>query len=117
MMAEVVDLGTGEIKDAGEGKSIEEMPFEELDRSLDGTQKQTSLEFGSEYSVAHSTLKIKAPPVMTVNGQFRDGDKVKVTIEVEVYDVTFPPIKDRTGNKLGIERKHLAEVIDWEAAS
>lgn len=112
-----IDPETGEIlPDAEEaGQTLENMDIDVLDPSLKGTETQMDFNLGSSYEVRQSTLKV---PMITKNvtGQFADGDRVKLLVEVEVEDFNFKPITDRTGNKLGVERIHKAVVIDVRPA-
>jgi hypothetical protein len=99
-----VDPQTGELI------SIEDMGDVVPGVALPGSQEQLSFDLGSEYSLADSTLKLSPIAPLSVDGQFREGDRVKVVIEVEVEYVAFPPIKDR-GFRVGTERRHFGQVV------
>jgi hypothetical protein len=97
--------------DTGERISIEDMPPEVvLGASLTGTEEQLSFDLGSEYQLSDSTLKLATVPSMSVTGQFREGDRIKVVLEIEVEYVAFPPIKDR-GFRVGTERRHFGQIL------
>jgi hypothetical protein len=78
--------------------------------TLVGSQEQLSFDLGSQYNLSDSTLKLSSLPTMSVDGQFREGDRVKVILEIEVEYVSFPPIKDR-GFRVGTERRHFGQVL------
>jgi hypothetical protein len=95
--------------DTGERVSIEDMePV--LGAALTGTEEQLSFDLGSEYNLSDSTLKLVQVPSMSVDGQYREGDRVKVVLEVEIEYISFPPVKDR-GFRVGTERRHFAQVL------
>jgi hypothetical protein len=96
----------------GNTQSIEDMQQDEtvLGAAINGTSEQLSFDLGSEYSLSESTLKLAQVPTMTVHGQFSEGDRVKVMLEIEVEYVAFPPIKDR-GFRVGTERRHIGQVM------
>jgi len=96
----------------GSTQSIEDMAGDEtvLGAAINGTSEQLSFDLGSEYNLTDSTLKLAQIPTMTVNGQFSEGDRVKVLLEIEVEYVSFPPIKDR-GFRVGTERRHIGQVM------
>jgi hypothetical protein len=96
--------------ETGQKVSIEDMPPEVLGASLSGTEEQLSFDLGSEYQLSDSTLKLASVPSMSVTGQFREGDRIKVVLEIEVEYVAFPPIKDR-GFRIGTERRHFGQVL------
>lgn len=92
--------------------SIEDMePV--LPSALPGSQEQLSFELGSEYNLSDSTLKLSAIPPLTVDGQYVEGDRIRVILEVEVEYISFPPIKDR-GFRVGTERRHFGQVMSAE---
>lgn len=110
-MAKRSDNGSGQLVDpeTGEKVSIEDMePV--LGASLVGTQEQLSFDLGSEYQLSDSTLKLATVPSMTVDGQYSEGDRIKVVLEIEVEYIAFPPIKDR-GFRVGTERRHFGQVL------
>ena len=47
---------------------------------------------------------------MAVDGQYREGDRVRVVLEIEIEYVAFPPIKER-GFRVGTERRHFGQVL------
>jgi hypothetical protein len=97
--------------DTGERVSIEDMdPETALGAALPGTEEQLSFDLGSEYSLNDSTLKLVQVPSMSVDGQYREGDRVKVILEVEIEYISFPPVKDR-GFRVGTERRHFGQVL------
>lgn len=97
--------------ETGEQVSIEDMePETALGTALVGTEEQLSFDLGSEYQLSESTLKLTAVPSMTVDGQYREGDRVKVVLEIEIEYVAFPPVKDR-GFRVGTERRHFGQVL------
>jgi hypothetical protein len=105
--------GNGQLVDpeTGERVSIEDMePNEVLGAALTGTSEQLSFDLGSEYQLSDSTLKLAQIPSMSVSGQFAEGDRIKVIMEIEVEYVSFPPIKDR-GFRVGTERRHIGQVL------
>ena len=77
---------------------------------LAGTEEQLCFDLGSEYQLSDSTLKLIQVPSMSVDGQYREGDRIKVILEIEVEYVAFPPIKDR-GFRVGTERRHFGQVM------
>lgn len=81
-----------------------------LGRTLEGSEEQLSFELGSQYDLKDSTLKVATIPLITVSGQFQEGDRFKVLLEVEIEHLAFPPIKDR-GFRVGTERRHHAQVL------
>jgi hypothetical protein len=92
-------------------QSIEDMePV--LRALLPGTQEQLTFDLGSEYNLSDSTLKLTTGsiPAMSVDGQFKEGDRIKVILEIEVEYIAFPPIKDR-GFRVGTERRHHGVVL------
>jgi len=78
--------------------------------ALPGTHEQLSFDLGSEYNLAGATLKLGTVSPLVVDGQYQEGDRIKVLLEVEVEYVSFPPIKDR-GFRVGTERRHHGVVI------
>lgn len=97
--------------ETGEKVSIEDMDHQEvLGARLVGTEEQLSFDLGSEYQLSDSTLKLVQVPSMSVDGQYREGDRIKVILEIEVEYVSFPPIKDR-GFRVGTERRHFGQVM------
>lgn len=99
---------------ASEFVSIEDMEPDTIEGSaLPGSQQQLSFDLGSEYNLAFSTLKLGAVPALRVDGQFHEGDRVRVILEIEVEYVAFPPIKDR-GFRVGTERRHHGLVLSAE---
>ena len=95
--------------ETGQHVSIEDMePV--LGASLTGTAEQLSFDLGSEYQLSESTLKLAPVPAMSVAGQFAEGDRIKVVLEIEVEYISFPPIKDR-GFRVGTERRHFGQVL------
>jgi hypothetical protein len=89
--------------------SIEDMePV--LPAALPGTQEQLSFDLGSQYNLSDSTLKLSALPSLTVDGQYAEGDRIQVVLEVEIEYIAFPPIKDR-GFRVGTERRHHGFVL------
>jgi hypothetical protein len=96
--------------------SIEDMNTNMVPGSaLPGSQEQLSFDLGSEYNLALSTLKLTGVPSLSVDGQFHEGDRVRVILEIEVEYVAFPPIKDR-GFRVGTERRHHGLVLSAEPA-
>jgi hypothetical protein len=96
--------------------SIEDMEPDTLEGSaLPGSQQQLTFDLGSEYNLAFSTLKLGAVPALRVDGQFHEGDRVRVVLEIQVEYVAFPPIKDR-GFRVGTERRHHGLVLSAEPA-
>jgi hypothetical protein len=81
--------------------------------ALPGSQEQLTFDLGSEYNLALSTLKLGTVPSLSVDGQFHEGDRVRVVLEIEVEYIAFPPIKDR-GFRVGTERRHHALVLSAE---
>lgn len=105
---QLVDKDTGEVVGSG---SIEMMTEEAVGGTpIGGTEEQLSFDLGSEFALSDSTLKLTAVPVMTVEGQFQEGDRIKIVLEVEVEHLAFPPIKSR-GFRVGTERRHIAQVL------
>ena len=104
----LVDPESGEL--IGEQQSIEGLAAEPHGAPIPGTEEQLNFDMGSEYQLNDSTLKIVAPPIMAVSGQFQEGDKIKVVLECEIEHLSFPPIKSR-GFRVGTERRHTAQVI------
>lgn len=92
--------------------SIEDMEGQQavLVAALPGSQEQLSFELGSEYNLSDSTLKLPPLPPLTVEGQFDEGDRLKIVLEVEIAYIAFPPIKDR-GFRVGTERRHYGQVL------
>jgi hypothetical protein len=78
--------------------------------ALKGTEEQLSFELSSEHALQESTLKLSAVPPLAVDGQYKEGDRVRVVLEVVVEHVAFPPIKAR-GFRVGTERRHHAQVV------
>lgn len=101
-------------KQADQEQTEEYVSIEDMDvmpgPSLPGTQEQLSFDLGSDYNLALSTLKLSSIPPLSVEGQFREGDRVRIELEVEVEYVAFPPIKDR-GFRVGTERRHHGLVL------
>jgi hypothetical protein len=94
--------------------SIEDMDLNVVPgAALPGSQEQLSFDLGSEYNLALSTLKLSSIPSLAVDGQFHEGDRVRVVLEIEVEYVAFPPIKDR-GFRVGTERRHHGLVLSAE---
>ena len=93
--------------------SIEDM--EQQDESmivsaLPGTQEQLSFDLGSQFNLSDSTLKLPPIPPLTVDGQYQEGDRIQVILEIEIEYIAFPPIKDR-GFRVGTERRHFGQVL------
>lgn len=107
--------GSSGLVDPETGQSIEEMEPETIGAALTGTEEQLSFDLGSEYQLSESTLKLNTVPSMSVDGQYREGDRVKVVLEIEVEYVAFPPIKDR-GFRVGTERRHFGQVLSASTA-
>ena len=94
--------------------SIEDMEPDTLEGSaLPGSQQQLTFDLGSQYNLAFSTLKLGAVPALRVDGQFHEGDRIRVILDIEVEYVAFPPIKDR-GFRVGTERRHHGMVLSAE---
>jgi len=93
--------------------SIEDMPVAE-GPAIPGTGEQLSFDLGSQYNLAFSTLKLSSIPSLAVDGQFQEGDRVRIELEVEVEFMSFPPIRDR-GFRVGTERRHHAVVLSASA--
>jgi hypothetical protein len=98
------------VDEQGEKESLEDMDVAVLGSPIVGTAEQLSFDLGSEYDLSDSTLKLAPVPPMAVQGQFAEGDRIKVVLELEVEYVAFPPIKDR-GFRVGTERRHFAQVL------
>lgn len=111
-MAKSSDNGSSLVDpETGDKVSIEDMESEAiLGARLVGTEEQLSFDLGSEYQLSDSTLKLVQVPSMSVDGQYREGDRIKVILEIEVEYVSFPPIKDR-GFRVGTERRHFGQVL------
>ena len=102
----------GEIGGDEEGKSIDDLAEDEtFGYELRGTEEQLSFEVGSEYELRSAFVKIPAAGELGVVGQFREGDRIKVLLEIEVEHVSFPPIKHK-GFRVGTERLHHVQIID-----
>jgi len=93
---------------ADEHIAIEDMTAE--GPALLGTEEQLSFDLGSQYNLAMSSVKLGSIPLIAVDGQYQEGDRLRVTLEVEVGYISFPPIKDR-GFRVGTERRHHADII------
>jgi hypothetical protein len=97
-------------------QTIEEMVEEAPSRSdlrdyaIQGTQEQLSFDLGSEYALRDSSLLIGKLPPITVEGQYQEGDRLKVLVEVEISYLAFPPIKHK-GFRVGTERRHHGEAV------
>lgn len=79
-----------------------------------GTSKQLSFtaKFDKELKLDKSTLKVKVPAKgYEGEGEFQSGDTFEATVRVVVDRLEFKPIRDRYGNRIGVERIHHA-VID-----
>lgn len=112
----VVDPDTGEVKEANlDDKSLEDLAAEDVFGSaLTGTEEQLSFDLGgAQFRLASSTLKLTAIPAITVDGQFQEGDRVRVVMDVEIEHIAFPPIKSR-GFRVGTERRHVGTVLAVE---
>lgn len=109
-MAKSNDNGQLVDPETGDKVSIEDMEPEILGAPLVGTDEQLSFDLGSEYQLTDSTLKLTAIPQMSVQGQYQEGDRIKVILEVEVEYLSFPPVKDR-GFRVGTERRHFGQVL------
>jgi hypothetical protein len=96
--------------ETGDRVSIEDMEPEVLGARLQGTDEQLSFDLGSEYQLSDSTLKLTSVPSMGVTGQYSEGDRIKVILEVEIEYISFPPVKDR-GFRVGTERRHYGQVL------
>lgn len=115
-MAKSDNNGNSSLVDPDTGQSIEDMdPESTLGAALTGTEEQLSFDLGSEYQLSESTLKLNSVPSLSVDGQYREGDRVKVVLEIEVEYVAFPPIKDR-GFRVGTERRHFGQVLSASTA-
>lgn len=103
------DHDNGHVIDGEERISIEDMD-PALGHPLQGTEQQLSFDLGSEYDLSDSTLKLPPVPLMTVEGQYQEGDRIKLVLEIEVEYIAFPPVKDR-GMRVGTERRHHGQVL------
>lgn len=122
-MADVLRIhpDTGEITDDPMGvevengdRTLEGMEPSDFIEGVVGTEKQLNFTVGSAFSVNRSTLVVPKPPAINVKeGQFKEGDTLTLTMEVEVEKVHFDPIYDSSKNKLGVERKHVAKFEQW----
>ena len=108
-----VDVNTGEILDEDgdpTGRTLEDLTDEYTPPYLvRGSQQQMSLDIGAEgQAVVSSILKLKADKFPIV-GQYKFGEKVRLTIEVEIEDVDFKAIRSSyTHEIVGMERIHTA---------
>lgn len=68
----------------------------------------------SEDDPLSSSLAAKLPKLW-VDGQYQIGDRVRVTVELEVEAVGFVPVRDK-GMRIGTERVHRAEYVGHERA-
>lgn len=111
MKGKIVDKETGEVvAESEEQGTLEGMPAVEMPGPLTGSEEQLSFDMGSHYALNTSTLKIGAIPLLTVEGQYKEGDRLRVIVEVEVESIAFPPVKHR-GFRVGTERRHLAQPL------
>lgn len=110
-MAKSNDNGQLVDPETGDKVSIEDMePEGALGAPLVGTDEQLTFDLGSEYQLTDSTLRLTAIPTMAVTGQYQEGDRIKVVLEVEIEYLSFPPVKDR-GFRVGTERRHYGQVM------
>ena len=95
-------------ENGSESRTIEALADDASTMPLQGSE-QLSFEMGSEYRLADSTLRLAATGI-TIDGQFQEGDRVKLLVEAEVEYVSFPPIRSK-GHRVGTERRHHAQVL------
>jgi hypothetical protein len=99
------------VDEQGERESLDDMDGPEvLGSPIEGTAEQLSFDLGSEWDLSDSTLKLAPVPPLAVQGQFSEGDRVRVVLEIEVEYIAFPPIKDK-GFRVGTERRHFGQIL------
>ena len=120
-----VDAETGEVLDgpwgageepdpSAEGKSLEDMHPDDFFDGLFGSDPQMSFDLGSDFIVSRSSLKIGPIPEIPVRGQWKDGEKIRLEIEVQIEQVHFKPVTTKTGQRVGTERHHRAVVLSCD---
>jgi hypothetical protein len=77
---------------------------------LIGTEEQLSFDLGSQYGLKESSVKLLAPSAFAVEGQYQEGDRIQIVLDVEIEYIAFPPLRDR-GFRVGTERRHFATVL------
>lgn len=103
--------GAEEEGEEGEAKTLEGMTPDDFFDGLFGTDDQLSFDLGSDYTVARSSIKIGSIPEIPARGQWKDGEKIILQIEVEVDGILFKPITTKGGARIGTERHHKARVL------
>lgn len=94
-----------------DGKALDDMEPDDFFDGLFGTDPQLTFDLGSDFVVHRSSLKIGAIPEIPVRGQWKDGEKIVLEIEVEVEQIHFKPVTTKTGQRIGTERHHKAVVL------
>lgn len=95
------------------GKSLEDLEPDDFLEGLAGTEDQMSMDFGSEFALLRSTVKLPAPPVMPVKGQYKDGDELVFLVTAVVEEVHFKGIRETQGKRkvrVGTARHHVMRV-------
>lgn len=113
-----VDADTGEVlgkapPSSGEGRTIEEMAQDESLWTfplVQGSQTKLTLNVGGR-RVTNAVLKVKVPELL-VNGQFAEGDRLKLEVVLEVSDVDFKLVRSE-GRVVGKKRVHTADAVGW----
>jgi hypothetical protein len=106
-----VNADTGEVGDTG--KTLEELAEEAAADPpfMRGSTRQLSFDVGGRDDLISSRIKIPGGEFPLL-GQFPQGKRIRIELDIEIEDIHFKAVRDREGLKVGRERIHKAVVID-----
>lgn len=96
------------------GKTLDELTAEAAADPpfMRGSSRQLSFDVGGRADdLIGSRLKIPSGDYPLL-GQFPQGKRVRVILELEIEDIHFKSVRDREGMRVGRDRIHQAVVID-----
>ena len=100
---------------AENGKTLEQLAeeAEEMEEGtyVRGSNRQLSFDVGGKADDLLSSKIILAGEQFPVLGQFPQGKRIRLTVEIEIGDITFQQVKDKAGNVVGRRRIHKAAMV------
>src|SRR5574338_1069400 len=98
----------------GTGKTLEELAKEaapEDNGFMQGSSGQLSLDVGGRDDLIGSRIKI-ASGDFPLAGQFPQGKRVRIEMEIEIDEIHFKTVRDRDGLHMGRDRIHRAVITE-----